>query len=383
MRFGLSRVTLGLGLLALLAVIAAPTLRYGIVPAQSKLPADTDTSRNYTGTFDVLLNPAALSGGSGPLLLTGVPAEIVKRVTVLKTAGDNAVVRDANVVRAAGSVVATTSEDFAVNRVSLAGTSPVGLDSAATQVSGQTVSWPVDTQPKDYTYWVQDIGAAVPARYTGTAVTDGERSYVFQTAVSPTPITDQAVLGKLPAALPKQTLAGLAAGLGLSATQTAGLGQLLPVLPDPVPLSYSYAGTTTFFVEPETGIVLSSERSETRTAAIAATATTPAVPLTPVWKLSFASTNASIAAAVSDARSAIDRKAMFGTTLPLALLGLGVALLALVGWLSRGRRRGTEPSVSTAPAVLVMDAPAHDQRTIVLPTSRKDTDELTRTTPDQ
>lgn len=334
-----------LAAVGVIALVAAPVLKYGVVPSQSQLPSDTDTIRNYAGTFDTLLNADALTGGGGPALLTGVPASVEKHVTVEATSGDVALLRDANVVKAADKVVASSTVDYSVDRKTLAGTAPDGLEgNNIVQPKGQTVTWPIDTERKDYVYWVQDTGQGVPAVYEGSERKGGLDTYVFTANAPAAPIVDENVLASFPATLPKATLTALAGQLGLADAETAALGQLLAALPDEVPLSYTYAGTTKVFVEPETGLVIASERDETRVVNIAATAATPSVPLTPVWKLNFTSTDASITAAASDANDAVDRKQLYGTTLPIVLLVLGLGLLGAAAVLVRQGRGRTGSS---------------------------------------
>jgi hypothetical protein len=145
------------------------------------------------------------------------------------------------------------------------------------------------------------------------------------------------VLDDLPSAVPQLALAALATNL--PGDRQAALLQVLQVLPDPVPLDYTYEATTTYWVEPTTGTVVDIQRQEIRNA----TVTGPdgsAVGQLPVYDVATQFSDASVATAgreASDRRSSINT---VGTVAPwvLGTLGLLALLAGLIGLLMSRRR---------------------------------------------
>lgn len=364
MRRTLSVVGIVVGVLLLLA---AGVTRFVAAPALAVLPSDTDTTRTFEGTAAVLLNAQALSSpGSGEILLRDVPIEVQQRTQVVETDGGNALVDNSRTVQAAdGTPVAAVEHRYAVDRSDMGRGD--GFDDVVEQ-DGQTFGWPIRTEKKDYTGWVTDTQSTTPLRYTGTETVGGIETYVFEASMEPTLITDPQVLENLPPALPKGTLVGLAAGLGLPGDTLASLQQALPQLPDEVPLEYTFAVDATYYIAPDSGVVVDAQKREVRDVGIVAGPAT--IPAGPVLDLSFSANDATLAEAVDDAQDSGDSITLLYTTLPLLLLGLGalVLLLSVVG-LAGARRQGgqtkTPPAGSapypTAPSTGTPARPAPDR----------------------
>jgi hypothetical protein len=340
-----SVIALAVGLVLVLGAVAG---RWVAAPKLAVLPSDTDTTRTYAGTAATLLNAKALtSTNAGPVLLTDVPISLSHRTKVLATKGDNALVSDSGTVTAGGSQVAGFQYRYAVDRTDMGRGS--GFAGVVSQ-SGVTFNFPVRTAKHDYPGWVSDTQSTLPLTYEGTAKRGGLSTYVFRTDGKPAPITDPETLKALPPSLPKATLAKLAAGLGLDAGQLSGLTQALPSLPDPVPFSYTYGVTATYWVEPATGEIVDLQEREIRSVAIKVGGTL--VPITPVLDISYTSTPAGLASAVKDARGDARLVNLVYRTLPLILFAVGlVALLAGAAGLLLGRRRprATDPAPTSSP----------------------------------
>jgi hypothetical protein len=324
--------------LGLLLALGGGLMRWVVAPAMAVLPGDTDTTRTYSGTAAVLLNPAAIASG-GQVLLTNAPITVVHHTKVLGTSGDNALVSDAKTVRTGGTTVAAVDYRYAVNRTDMG--EGAGYSGVVKQ-TGITFNWPIRTQQKDYTGWVADTGRTTVLHYKGTATRGGVQTYVFTANTQVAPITDPQLLSQLPTSMPKAALVQLAGGLGLPSDQLAGLQQLLPALPDPVKFAYNYQATATYWVAPDSGIVVDATEHQVRT--IALVTGTTAVPVTRVLDLTFTSPPATLAAAAQDARDKGDAVTLAYVTLPIALASGGVlfVLLGVVG-LFMSRRRPPTP----------------------------------------
>jgi hypothetical protein len=334
MRKLLSLLAIGLGVLLL---VSAAIVRFAVAPAKAVLPSDTDTTRTYGGTAATLFNPAALTQG-GPALLTNVPITATHRDQVLGTKGDNALVADTKTVIVNNSPVSSVAYRYAIDRKNL------GAGSGFADVSKQngiTFNWPVRTNKHDYTGWVSDTQQTTPLKYAGTAKRGGISTYVFTTTTQPAPISDNKVLAALPSGLPKSTLAQLASSLGLPAATLQQLQAVLPSLPDVVPFKYTYQVTATYYVAPKSGIVVDLNQHEVRTLVLSIGGQD--VPVTPIMDLTFTSTKATLAQAVSDAKDKTSAINLIYVGLPLGL-AIGGLLLVLVGGAGVLLRRRSVPA---------------------------------------
>ena len=324
--------------IGLVLVLSAAGVRWFAAPRLAVLPSNTDTTRAYAGTAATLFNEKALtSTTAGPVLLTGVPISLSHHTKVLATRGSNALVADSGTVSAAGSLVAGYQYDYAVNRTSMARGSGFSGPSLVSQ-TGVTFNFPIRMAKRDYPGWIPDTQSSVPLTYEGTASHAGLSTYVYRTSSQPTLITDPEVLKALPASLPKAVVTHLAAGLGLPAGQLAGLAGALRALPDPVPFSYTYQLSATYWVEPTTGEIVDLTEHEVRSLALKVGTTL--IPITPVLDISYTSTPSGLAAAVHDARRDARMINLVYWTLPVIALAVGLlGLLAGTCGLLLGRRR--------------------------------------------
>jgi hypothetical protein len=334
---------IGLAVLGVLCLAAAAILAWAIVPGKKELPADTNTTRQFSGTAALLLNPAAVgSGNLREALLTNVPVAAQRTVKVLATDGDQAEVSDARTLTTAdGQPIGQTSATYAVNRKTLEAASDPPSSWQVVDHEGLTVSFPIGTKQQDYTGWVSDTQSTTPLKYIRQESKNSLNTYVFEAKTQAQPIKDEQVLATLPPQLPAGTLAALAGSLPIPAEVKAQLGQLLPQLGDPVKLSYTYQSDTTFWVEPTTGIVVDLERKETRNVGLGLPSG-GVLPAAPVYDVTTSFTDQSVTAAANEASDKKNQIQAYGTTWPLILLIVGiVAILAAVAlFVMSGRGRG-------------------------------------------
>jgi hypothetical protein len=342
-RTGRPKWPIPLAIIGVLCLVAAAILAWVVVPDRKQLPADTNTTRDFTGTANTLVNPQALAAGDfGNAVVSDTPVTAQRTVRVLATSGDNAQVADERTLSAGGQQVSGSSAQYAVDRQSLEAASDPPADWNVQPHEGLTVSFPIGSEKQGYTGWVPDTQSTTPINYLREEARGGANTYVYQADVPPTPITDQTVLASLPAAVPQLALAALASTL--PAQQQAALVQVLPALPNPVPLEYTYEATTTYWVEPTTGTVVDIQRQEIRTASITAPDGSSLGEL-PVYDVQTQFTDASVATAgreASDRRSDITTA---GTVAPWVLASLGILALlaALLGLLMSRRRPAATP----------------------------------------
>lgn len=337
-----------LGVLGVLCLAAAAILKWVVTPNQAKLPSDQNTTRQYEGNAKILLNPQALSTGDlTKALLVNTPVKANRNAKVLAVDGNAAQMQDTRTLTTAnGQTIGETQATYAVDRKTLEATPDHPSSWQVTAAQGLTVSWPIGAEKQDYTGWVQETQATTPLKYLRQETKQDLTTYVYQSSSAPAPIMDPQVLKALPPALPVSTLTALSSALPLPPDVKSQLEALLPQLTQPVPLSYTYQVTSTYWVEPTTGIVVDVHREEIRKAGLSAGGKTLAAVL-PVYDVATAYTSTSASDAASDAKDDKNTIDLVGTTLPLILLIVGIlALLAalLVFLLSRRSTARTQPA---------------------------------------
>lgn len=333
-------------LVGILLIAAAPIVRYVIAPSVTVLPGNTNTVRVYTGTASTVINPTLLRGTLfGPALLHNQPVSVVQHVTVVDTKGNNALVSENKMVTLQNSSIANVTHRYAVDRKTLArGDGFTGV----TGQTGVTFNWPIHTKKQNYTGWVSDTQSTTPLVYSGEAVRGGVKTYVFKATVPATQITDPAELKGLPASMSKATLMRMTPALGLSVDQLKGMSSVLSSLPDPVPFGYIFSATSTYWVAPDSGVVVDVAAHEVRSAGFATGG--PVVPLSSVLDITYTSPPLTLKAAASDAKDKAAQMEMIATTIPLAALATGGALvLVLIGTAIVTRRRTSTPPTVPAP----------------------------------
>ena len=103
----------------------------------------------------------------------------------------------------------------------------------------------------------------------------------------------------------------------------AQLGPVLEAMPDPVPLTYTFAFDKTYWVEPTTGVLIDIDVMESRQVALTVPGAPGPVALAEVQHLEYVTTAASVQDAVNDANDGISQLNMFGVYVPLILILLG------------------------------------------------------------
>ncbi|MFD7769245.1 porin PorA family protein [Streptomyces sp. NPDC059787] len=329
---------------AVVLVTVAAVLRLVVAPNATKLPGDTDQTVHYAGEATMLDSKALQSGDTAHALRSGIPVTADRRVRVMSTHGDTAVVEDVMTVHA-GEQSLPSPKTYAIDRKSRKGTSPPASTPAEPSRGALSSAFPPDAAQDDsYTYYDATTRSIVPVRYTGTAQREGRAVNVYEIEVS-APVKDPAVLKPLPAALPKKLVAGLVPTLDPK-TRALLTPAALAALPDPVPLTYLGQSTLVAYVDQQTGIAIDQtvNRKVVATAAVANAST----PLLPVSAFTFEITPESSRDLGDKAADAGLILTLLTDTAPLALIITTLVLLLIAFVL--GRRRRTDTSASGSPA---------------------------------
>lgn len=323
-----------------LVAAGAGVVAWLIAPRMAQLPDDTSTTRIYTGTASALINPSIASGTRvGPAVFHDVPIQVTHNDRVVATKGHAALVADRRIVTVPGFTVADLSYRYGVDRRTFL---PADAFAGVVPAAGVTFNWPMNTQKRDYTGFVQDTMQPTTLRYVGAVTHAGVPTYEFRTSGTPAVITDPVLGRMLPDSMTKQQLLEITPSLGLTPRRLLQLDRLMTTLPDPVPLTYTYAGNATFYVAPASGLVVDMTQHEVRTSGVLVG--NRFVPLADVMDMTYAFSPATVAGAAGDAHKAASDLRLIRVTAPRTLLATGIALLA-VGVLLVARRGPRAPLV--------------------------------------
>ncbi len=325
---GLGIVILVLGVVLLVGGLA---VKYVVLPSQAKFPADVDATRVYDGELGVMLNAAALqSGDMANLFLRDVPVTIDRTVKTLEVGGnDGAIVSDYAVMNSPQGPLAESLSIYAIDRKTMEAIDDFSGDARIIPREGLVIGWPIGSEPTDYIGWNGDTLSPTTIKYVGEEERAGVKTYKYRAVSDPKVIVDPELLAQFPPAFPKATLVQLAPAFGLPDEMMAQLGPVLEAMPDPVPLTYTFAFDKTYWIEPTTGILIDIDVMESRSVALTVPGVPDPIALAEVQHLEYVTSPASVQDAVNDANDAIGQLNLFGTYIPAALIIFGA--LGIIG----------------------------------------------------
>lgn len=354
-----------LGVILVAAGIVVMTV---IVPSMKRLPDDVDTVRNYDGTLAVLLNPATFE------FMRDLDVTIERHVTVEDTQDDVALVREALTMTGdeSGAVLQTSTKHHALNRETMAFADDypdewANLEGFAPR-QGLIIGWPIGAEQKDYQGWSDDYGETVTLAYEDTVEHEGTgvETYHYVASSPARPIVPPAVAAMgLPPSMTEEQFTGLVAGLDINPAVKMALPLLIKqtqwpdeagsAWPEPLNLVYYYEYTGDYWVEPDTGVLIDTRKTEIRSVGLEEellanlrtriaempievdeTLLDELLPL-PVFHLDYQATPESADDAAADAQDAEDTLNLYGQTLPIGAIVLG-AVLGLLGLILVMRR---------------------------------------------
>ncbi|HEY4604328.1 MAG TPA: DUF3068 domain-containing protein [Blastococcus sp.] len=302
---------IGLGLLGLGAFLLAAALavRLFLEPALVKLPLDQTAEPTAQGTgvdfFDL----------STQRQLRGLEADVRQRVE--GDAGSEAAGDDVAVWNFGSTVTSTDGVllNAGTYRVCLDRRTAVAVDCTVdnvdydddVSVEGLTLTFPFGTEKKDYDVFNSTTRSAFPATYEGVEDIEGLEVYRFEMVVPETVIRSTDV----PAAL-----------VGADGSGT-------------VQADVVYSNERTIWVEPTSGVIVTSEESPNTVLRGPDGEAGPTI-----LAGTFAADSDTIAAGVARAEDIRGQISMVTTVIPLVLVGLGLVLLLVGALLVRRARAG-------------------------------------------
>lgn len=329
------------GAIGLILLLAAALLAWWITPSYiARLPSDYNKTRTYTGTIRSLVVPSALATGNlSAAVKTGLPATLTDHVKTLQTSGNTAQVQDTRTISTGGSQISKTVNNYSLDRSTLMATASHPSNWSVTRASGIVVSWPLGAKKQNYTGWVPLTQTTTPLRYITQANQGGINTYEYQAIVHPTVMTNSQVLSGLPKALPTTLLARISGAGLIPAADVAAISRAFPGA-TAIPVKYTYQAANTYWVDPNTGLVINVSNNEVETGNIALP-NGKLIPIFPILSDTYHASPASLTQAVNDAKDGSTTISTWGVTVPITCLCVGFVLVvaAVILWLL-GRSRG-------------------------------------------
>ena len=349
----LTRSSLVLAVLGVLLLVAAAAVRFLVLPTASMLPEDTDIVQDFEGTYSGL-NPAALSGGGGDVLLQDAPVEASREIAVESVDGDTAIVVRTVERSIDGRADPTSSLRYAVDRTDEESTTPPEGAGDVVDSEGLVFTLPIDpSTDEDYRLWDQNTAEAYPLTYEGEDTLEGRTVQLYRSQPEGQ-VADPESLG-LPTSVSKAQLVALAPALLdlLPPELAAQLPAVVPQLPDTIPLTYTSASDVVISADAELGATIAGTSTQVITAQLPLGAQTVEVPFSTI---ELASTDASVADRASDTADKATLLTLVGTVLPVVAAVLGLLLLLAALFLARraarpGRGDDVPPVGTTDPRV--------------------------------
>lgn len=361
-----------------LLVVGGIVLMSVIVPGMRVFPNDVDTVRTYDLSYLTLLNAETMEFFRVPPL-TGEeteeelaarpPLSIERNIFVEAVDGNRTLVRETQTLYAGETVITQIVKRHALDRKSMMGITNPPTDWTSQdgylRRTGIIIGWgPEGIKKENYTVWSDDYRDTSEMVFVREEEHAGVNTYYFTSESEPKPIAAAhiAALG-LPPGLPLEAVGALTAGLQIdnpmvkifvttmlpgmietAVRETQELGEDDPVI---VPLEYTYDYFGEYWGDPDTGVLIDTKKRENRAvnftpevlenlagqleaAGRDSSALSALLPMT-INAFEYTTTEESIADAKKDAEDAGAKLSLFGTTLPIGMIAVG--LLALLGGL--------------------------------------------------
>lgn len=347
-------------------IIAGLLLMLVIVPGMKKLPDDVDITRQYNVEFLTLLDAETLTftrfaEGENPNL------RIDRHVVAEEVDGDKLLVREEQILMNGDEALASQLKRYPLDRKTmeiLQGDFPEGWKKEGyLEREGLVIGWPIDAEQKDYDGWSDDYRSTVVLKYEGEQEHAGIDTYYFTSESDAQPIhpDDVTRLG-LPTSISADALATLASSIDVEGVELSfaariklltliqeAVAETQPEGTEGIPLVYYYDYQGEYWVEPQTGVLVDTRKYEHRAASFppemmeaiqakldsqpdpdAADYLPPEIlnslfPIT-VNEFVYQGTEDSVQDARQDAEDAISQLTLFGQTLPIALIVIGLLM---------------------------------------------------------
>ncbi len=225
----------------------------------------------------------------------------------------------------AGTRLTGYDDYYTIDRKTMESVDNFSNNGAVLPRDGLVVGFPIGTEKRNYLGWNGDPQLPVTLFFEREEVREGVNTYVFTASSGPEKIKDPGTLNEFPAGVPRDSVPTILPLLNLEPELEAAAGALISILPEEIPLEYTYEFEATYWVEPTTGVLIDVNKEDIRNAIV----TIPNIPLDlppiEVYNLVYEASPESLEAAVDDANSYRSLLQLGRTTGPFTLIGLAIA----------------------------------------------------------
>ncbi|MET7773530.1 porin PorA family protein [Nocardia sp. NPDC005366] len=320
-------------------IVGAVIIRFAVLPAMTKLPDDLSQSQRYDGTIQALNSQAFAAGDFAALLTPQMPITADRSLTVDAVDGDTAVVTSNSVVTLPDSSTQDDVHTYAVDRVDY---SPVELTDAQKESlvpadrqttfeahSGLTFSWPMDPVAADTMLYDPVTRTAQQATFVDESEVQGRKVYNYRVDAAG-PIGNPALLAGFqgfPTQLPKAMIEGLLQAGVVPEKSRETLTAALPSLPNPVTIGFGSTNEVAAAVDAEFGAPLKVEQTQGMYVTISADGRD--IPTLPLSIVSIHTAENEVVSSADTFSKNSTMLSILGLWLPVAMVVIGIALLAL------------------------------------------------------
>jgi hypothetical protein len=376
-------VSWGMTLIGGALIVVALALALVIVPSMKVFPDDVDTTRVFDLNYLTLLDADTMEFYRAEPDNLPENLRIERNIFVEETDGNKTLIRETQTILDGDDELIQQVKYHPLDRKTLA--TLTDFPEAWTEHDGywlregQVIGWGLDVEQRDYDGWSDDTRHVVNLAYDDVEEHGGIETYHFTSHSDAEPIAEAHVaqLG-LPTELSIESLRSLAAGMDIEDEETrTQVETLLPLLirqavlttqadadPDNVaaPLVYYYDYDGEYWVEPQTGVLIDTRKYENRTVTfppeiidqlkttLGAMGRDPdaidsLLPLS-VNTFEYVMSPESTADAVDDAQESIDQLTLFGMTIPIGMIAVGIVLAGTGLYGVWDNRKKATPAVS-------------------------------------
>lgn len=333
-------------------VAAGLVVLLGVAPRYRVVRDSTTVTQRFEGSLRMSIDVETLESISSPRL------SVQRLTTTVDAHGGAALMRDETIARIPQGRLRRTIVHYAIDRSTTQCTDDYPEEWTETAGFwprlGLMGSWPYNVTRADYELWVDAYRRTVPLRFAGEVVHAGSglTAYRFTASGEQQPMSpDEVAFLRLPTEVPSERLQALQDNPDVNLVLRRLLPGVLDAWTDPtVPVAYSWEFHSTYWVEPRTGVLLDMRTRDYLRVGVAEEvvrvtplATLPAAQRAAleivVEESRFASTDASIADAVTLVDDRVAALELYATTLPIILVLLGLVAGTVGALLRTGGRR--------------------------------------------
>ncbi|QTJ70323.1 DUF3068 domain-containing protein (plasmid) [Rhodococcus sp. ZPP] len=330
--------------IGVLLIGSAVIIKWMIVPALTKLPADLNQSQRYEGSISAL-NPQAFAANDLANLITPtLPITANRSLTVEATDGDTAIVTSNSTLTLPDGSTQQDVHSYAVNRVDYR---PIHLSAEKRQAlvppsvlntfedhEGIAFSFPMNPEKDGNLLYDSVTRSGQQAKFINEGTLEGRDVYNYEVSAAG-PIESPTVLAQFenfPPQLPKAVIAGLLGADIIPVNARAILHDNLASLPDTIDIGFGSSNQARLAVDAQFGAPMDVEQIQSMYVTVPVNGTD--VPVLPLSTVRMHTADGEVANLAGDLSKNATLLAILKVWLPaiMAITGLLLVVLACKRW---------------------------------------------------